>query len=187
MSHRLLFSGQLVERKGIAPFLQVIRRWAELNTGSELEFYLVGDGPARASLQATVLPDNVKLLFIGPVQYNQLPPIYASAGIFVLPTLADTWAVVVNEALASGLPVLGSIYSQAVEEMVEDGKNGWTFCPDDTQQMYAALSRALALSPQQLNVMRSEARARALRITPEGAAQVCMRALRETLNSQADH
>ena len=51
-------------------------------------------------------------------------------GVLVFPTLADEWGLVVNEALAAGVPVLGSLYSQAVEELVRDGENGWTFRPD---------------------------------------------------------
>ena len=53
--------------------------------------------------------------------------VYAKASLFAFPTLADEWGVVVNEAMAAGLPVLGSIYSQAVEELVEDGVSGWVF------------------------------------------------------------
>ena len=44
-----------------------------------------------------------------------------ASGIFVLPTLADEWGLVVNEAMASGLPVLGSVYSQAAHELCGDG------------------------------------------------------------------
>jgi glycosyltransferase involved in cell wall biosynthesis len=178
-AHRLLYSGQLVERKGLGPFIETLARWARAHPECDVEFSLVGDGPLRSTLAALLLPDNVKLLFIGTVQYHQLPDIYADSGIFVLPTLADTWAVVVNEALASGLPVLGSVYSQAVEEMVCDGRNGWTFSPGEPSRMMSALSRALAASDSELNAMRENARSRALEVTPEDTAAVCLRALRK--------
>jgi len=50
---------------------------------------------------------------------------------------------VVNEALSSGLPVLGSLYSQAVEELVKNDVNGWLFKPDDQVEFAAAFSKAL--------------------------------------------
>ncbi len=77
---------------------------------------------------------NVKLEFLGVFQYDDLPEIYGSAEVFVLPTLADTWAVVVNEALLAGLPVLGSIYAQAVEELIQEGGTGWNFRPDNARR-----------------------------------------------------
>jgi len=176
-ARRLLYSGQLVERKGLAPFVRALASWGRAHAERSVEFWLAGDGPLRNTLTALPLPGNVKLLFIGTVQYHQLPDVYAESGIFVLPTLADTWAVVVNEALASGLPVLGSTSSQAVEEMVSDGENGWTFSPDEASQMDSALSRALDASDSELAAMRIRARQRATEITPEKTAAVCLAAL----------
>jgi len=178
-ARRLLYSGQLVERKGLGPFVKALASWARAHPERSVAFSLVGDGPLRATLLALPVPDNVKLLFIGTLQYHQLPDVYAESGIFVLPTLADTWAVVVNEALASGLPVLGSTHSQAVQEMVCDGENGWTFSPDEAGQMDSALSRALSASDAELAAMRVRARAKAKEVTPENTAAVCLAALRK--------
>jgi glycosyltransferase involved in cell wall biosynthesis len=151
-------------------FLQALTSWATVYPEHPIEFTIVGSGPERSRLAEMPMRPNVKLIFIGNLQYNELPEIYADSGILVLPTLADTWAVAVNEALASGLPVLGSVYSQAVEEMVQDGSNGWTFRADQPEEMFQALDRALKTSVSDLNVMRQHARARALAVTPEAAA-----------------
>jgi glycosyltransferase involved in cell wall biosynthesis len=78
----------------------------------------------------------------------------------------------VNEALASGLPVLGSLHSQAVEEMVQDGKSGWTFRPENRAEMCRAIGRALSCSEKELNRMRVHARHAALQVTPEKTAAV---------------
>ncbi len=177
----LLFSGQLVSRKGLAPFIRTLAEWASVHPERQVEFRLLGDGPERSSLAALPVPSNVKLVFIGTVQYGELPAVYAAAGIFVLPTLADSWAVAVNEALASGLPVLGSLHSQAVAEMVLDGVNGWTFLPENRQQMRAAIDRALSSTESELNQMRRHARAAALQVTPENTAAVFANALGATI------
>jgi glycosyltransferase involved in cell wall biosynthesis len=181
---RILYCGQLVERKGLAGFISALAGWATRHPERAAEFWLVGDGPLRRQLAEMPVPSNVKLKFIGTLQYNQLPDVYADAGIFVLPTLVDTWAVVVNEALASGVPVLGSVYSQAVEEMVEDGENGWRFRPDHVEEVYSALDRALSSSESELNRMRARARSRALEVTPERAAAVFDNALRSALENR---
>ena len=62
----------------------------------------------------------------------------------LFPTLSDTWGLVVNEAMAMGLPVLGSVKSQAVTELIEDGVSGWWFDPTSPQDLERAVDRALA-------------------------------------------
>jgi glycosyltransferase involved in cell wall biosynthesis len=167
---RLLFCGQFVERKGLLPFLEVLSHWANDHPERSIEFALAGDGPLRRELTRYQLPANVKLEFPGVFQYRDLPHVYLSAGVFVLPTLADTWAVVVNEALLSGLPVLGSVYAQAVEELIQDGYNGWTFKPDYAEDTYRAIDRMMNTSAPELERMRVHARATASQLTPEGVA-----------------
>ncbi len=171
-ARRLLYAGQLVERKGLEPFLKVMSQWAAAHPERQIEFVIAGDGPLAEVLRSTAMPANAKLLFRGALQYEELPSVYSQAGIFVLPTLADTWGVVVNEALASAVPVMGSVYSQAVNEMVEDGKTGWTFQPVSESDMYRALERAMLCSLDELAAMRQRARARALQITPELVASL---------------
>jgi glycosyltransferase involved in cell wall biosynthesis len=85
---------------------------------------LVGDGPEAVRLARVPLPGNVTVRCSGTVAYEQITGAYARAGLFVFPTLAYEWGLVVNEAMAAGLPVLGSVYSQAVEELVRDGVSG---------------------------------------------------------------
>jgi glycosyltransferase involved in cell wall biosynthesis len=102
---------------------------------------------------------------------------FAAAGIFVLPTLADDWAVVVQEALAAGLPILGSIYSAAVADLIADGENGWRFAPDDAESVHAALNRALTTDETELVAMRRRARESGRRPNNESVAAEVARAI----------
>lgn len=169
-ARRLLYSGQLIERKGLLPFVRALSRWAQANPECEIELSLAGDGPLREVLASERVAPNLKLSLLGDIAYPELPSIYANAGIFVFPTLADSWGVVVNEALASGLPVLGSVYSQAVEELVQDGRNGWIFRPDDENTLYQAIGGSLKTPLDALHKMREKARSAALELTPESTA-----------------
>jgi glycosyltransferase involved in cell wall biosynthesis len=171
-ARRLLFCGQFIERKGLIPFLQVLSRWASDHPDHAVNLALVGDGPLRPQLSQVLLATNVKLELLGVFQYEDLPEIYASAGIFVLPTLADTWAVVVNEALVAGLPVLGSAYAQAVEELIQEGRNGWIFRPDDAEDTYKAIDRMMSTSTAELDSMRAHGRMIASQLTPERLADL---------------
>jgi glycosyltransferase involved in cell wall biosynthesis len=175
---RLLFVGQLVERKGLSPFLAALVRWGQAHPQQYAQLCMVGDGPLRTSLQSLSLPDNVSVSWTGAVSYEDIATYYRQGGIFVFPTLADEWGLVTNEAMAAGLPVLGSVYSQAVEELIEDSRTGWRFIPDDPDDVDRALQRALSTASSALEEMGALARCRVRELTPELVAQKIQTAVR---------
>jgi glycosyltransferase involved in cell wall biosynthesis len=183
---RLLYVGQLIERKGLTQLMAALRRWAENHSEERLELLIAGDGPLRPTIHAMNLPRNFCCSFLGSVSYEELPGVYGRAGIFAFPTLADTWGLVVNEAMAAGLPVLGSTYSQAVQEMVTDGVSGWTFRPDDRDELYGKIERAMSSSTAALNQMRRCARVRALELTPEHVADLIDAAIRACMERSVE-
>lgn len=131
----------------------------------------------REQLTSYQWPDNIAVKFLGNVPYNDLPNLYANVGLMAFPTLADEWGLVTVEALAAGVPVIGSMYAQSVEEMVVDGVNGWTFFPDRPDTTYDAISKALSASTTDLNTMRRVGRDCAVRITPESVTDMMMEAI----------
>jgi glycosyltransferase involved in cell wall biosynthesis len=174
---KLLYVGQLIERKGLLPFLVALCRWALEHPQSEIEFTLAGDGPVRSTLESISLPPNLQLRILGTVCYEKLPAVYGQADIFAFPSLADTWGLVVNEAMAAGLPVLGSRGAQAVEEMVREGSNGWVFPPSDADALGHAIDRCMAAPIEVLRGMQSEAQCTALRLTPAYVASLIKRTI----------
>jgi glycosyltransferase involved in cell wall biosynthesis len=169
-AHRLLYVGQLIERKGLLPFVSVLASWATAHPDRQIEFWLAGQGPLRGELEAAPLPPNVNLRCLGSEQPGRLGKMYGQGGIFAFPTMADEWGLVVNEAMAAGLPILGSLYSQAVEELVRDGVEGWVFRPNQPGEVYQALDRALSTPPDVLDGMRQAARSRIQPMSPEFVA-----------------
>lgn len=174
---KLVYCGQLIERKGLMEFADVLIAWARTHPDRSVTWTLVGDGPLSDRLRNLETPPNLAMRFLGAIPYEQIPQLYADQDILVLPTFADTWGLVVNEAMATGLPVLGSRYSQAVEELVEDGVTGWTFYPDNPQEAYRVLDAALKASLKQLTVMGTRARERALSLSPQVVAQQLLDAI----------
>jgi glycosyltransferase involved in cell wall biosynthesis len=174
---RLLFAGMFVERKGLLPFLSVLRRWADAHPDRHVQFSLAGDGPLRPQLEGFDAGPHLTVKILGAVDYQRLPDLYAGADIFVLPTLADEWGVVVNEAMAAGLPVLGSRHSQAVEELVTDDETGWTFTPENENTIMDALDRALRIGADNRQRMGTLARQRVLELTPDRIADQIATAL----------
>jgi glycosyltransferase involved in cell wall biosynthesis len=169
-ARRLMFSGRLIPAKAVVELQATIAKWAIANPLRTVEMIWVGDGELRDRLERATLPENFTQLFHGNKPYAALPSIYRDSGALILPSLIDEWGLVVNEAMASGLVVLGSVYSQAAIEMVRDGENGWLIDPLRPASIEAALDELFDTPIETLAEMRVAARQRALQITPRGAA-----------------
>lgn len=170
-SRHLLFSGRLIAQKGVFELQDTVARCAATLPNQIFEITWAGDGEERPGLEATKMPANVRQTFTGHLDYEALGQLYSCCGALVLPTMFDEWGLVVNEALTSGLPVVGSIYSQAVTELVEDGVTGWHFDPKVAGSLQSALVRFFEEPEDRLAVMRLRARDRAMQVTISGAVQ----------------
>jgi glycosyltransferase involved in cell wall biosynthesis len=168
---RLLYCGRLIELKGLIPFLSHLADWARSHPGQQVDFSIAGDGPLRGALATYSTPRNLSIKLLGHVPYDRLPEVYAQSGLLAFPTLADEWGMVVVESMASALPVLGSVYSQAVEELVVDGETGWTFRPDYPNDVKAAVDRALTQSGEGIERYGLAARQRVRTMTPVAMAK----------------
>jgi glycosyltransferase involved in cell wall biosynthesis len=85
------------------------------------------------------------VFFPGFREIGELPRFYAAASAFIHPALEEPWGLVINEAMASGLPVLSGNNVGAAEELVEPGRNGWTFDAWDASDIAAAMRRLSGL------------------------------------------
>jgi len=178
---RLLFVGQLIDRKGLIPLTNALSAWATAHPDRRVEFSIVGSGPLQSQLESFRTPENLMLRLLGERSYEELAECYPNADIFVFPSLADEWGLVVNEAMAAGLPVLGSLYSQAAEQLCIEGKTGWTFRPHADGEMEAAIDRALSVPARQLGEMGLAARDSVEHLTPQFAADRLLHAVQGVL------
>ncbi len=170
----LLFCGRLDATKGILRFTRVLHRWCADHPETRIRFQIIGNGPDRAAIQALPALPNLTLSLLPRMEQKDLAAFYHQADIFAFPSMLDEWGVVVNEALIAGVPVLGSIYSQASVELISDAANGWLFDPKSDAGIYASLQRALTTPVQQLHCMSAYARCTAKEVAPE---RVALRAL----------
>jgi glycosyltransferase involved in cell wall biosynthesis len=178
---RWAYVGQLIERKGLEPFVRLLGEVLAQRPALRVALTLAGRGDREAALRALPRPPNLALELVGPVPYPDLDAFHATQDVFVMPTLSDTWGLVVNESMAAGLPVLGSLQSQAVQEMVEEGSEGWVFDARNNASIRAAIERCLATTPADRLRMGERARERARQFSPAHSAQqivdACMRAI----------
>lgn len=128
-----LASNRFVPRKNILRLLEAYAAYRS-KVSRPWPLLLVGDGPERQSIEQYIDEHRVPgVVLCGFRQIGELPAYYGLAGAFVHPSLMDQWALVVNEAMAAGLPVLVSDRAGCAQDLVHDGENGYTFDPDDVE------------------------------------------------------
>ncbi len=126
----LLFSGQLIQRKMPLFFAEVAllvhKEWPGLR------ILILGDGPEKAAMELKLKSVDLKYFFAGFRSQEELPLLYASAKLFLFPTLQEPWGVVANEASAAGVPTLTCSNAGAAGDLIIHGENGFVL-PLDAQ------------------------------------------------------
>src|SRR5438552_5876284 len=183
-----LASARFIEKKNLP---RLIRAYAEYRQRSEVirlrqgyggqkgqtsavsgenapwDLVLLGDGPLRKTLNYQLstlnLHPHVHLLGFNP--YDDIPVYYAFASAFVHASTTEQWGLVVNEALASGLPVIVSSRCGCVPELVQD--NGVTFDPVDEHELASRLSTMASLSHDERQRLGDASYRIAMNVAPE--------------------
>jgi glycosyltransferase involved in cell wall biosynthesis len=133
-----LFVGRLIWQKNLPILLEAFRRYRRDSGAAPWDLVIAGNGPLESELRAQA---GEGVHFAGMKQIEQLPPIYAFAGCFVMASVSDSWGLVVNEAMASGLPVIASNGCGCAEDLVAAGVNGFRFEPADTDALAGHMAR----------------------------------------------
>ena len=105
----------------------------------------VGDGDLRASLEDTVKKNQLKdVRFAGFRNQGELPAFYALADIFVLPSINETWGLVINEAMNAGCAIVTTDQVGSAADLVYDNKNGFVIPARDVPALVSALLNCLS-------------------------------------------
>ncbi|KKH68191.1 glycosyltransferase family 4 protein [Methanosarcina mazei] len=137
----ILFVGQLIERKGIIYLLHAYKRLK--NEVCETCLIIVGDGYLKSNLIEICFKESIDdVHFTGWVSEDQKISFYSIADIFVLPTMYDVWGLVINEAMACGLPIITTNEAGA-SEMVVSGENGFVVDKANVDQLYFAMKNII--------------------------------------------
>ncbi len=153
-----LHVGRLVEEKGVFDLLDA---YAELTVEIRRNFGLVfaGTGAQQAALQKRASTiDTGCIQFLDFIHREELPAIYALAEALIFPTHSDPWGLVVNEAMACGLPVVVTNVAGCALDLVEDGDNGLVIPPRDPSALRHAMATLATSEPRRLEMGRESKR-----------------------------
>ena len=133
-----LASARFIEKKNLFRLIQAYGRYRTLAAPTApWDLVLLGDGPLKPEIVRQIADAGLQscVHLPGFRQYDALPEYFGRASAFVHASTTEQWGLVVNEAMASGLPVLVSHRCGCAADLVAEGVNGFTFDPAAVEQL----------------------------------------------------
>ena len=112
--------GQMIYRKGFDILFEAMK-----NISSDVGLYIIGGKPTKEYTRFIEENQMGNLHIVDFKEREQLVLFYRASDLFVLPTREDVWGLVVNEAMAAGLPIITTLKCGAGLELVKEGSNGF--------------------------------------------------------------
>ena len=141
----ILAIGQMIHRKGFDVLLKAAR-----NLDPEIGIYFVGGEAKEEYLKLREELGLQNVHFLGFQKKDRLAQFYKAADLFVLPTREDIWGLVINEALAYGLPTITTDRCVAGLELIEDGVNGYVVPVEDVEALTEKIQTVLVSDLEQM-------------------------------------
>lgn len=138
---KLLFVGRLEPRKGLPfameAFAQLAARYPDLS------LVVIGDGPERDAIDRVAPALRPRVHMLGKVSYEALPTYHRAADLFISPaTGAESFGIVLVEAMAAGLPIVASNIP-GYREVARDGRESLLVAPSDATALATGIARLL--------------------------------------------
>ena len=128
-----LYIGRFSKEKNLLFLLKAYKKLDADNWG----LILVGNGPQYQELDDFIDGNSIRNVFLpGFKQKEEIPQYLAISDVFVLPSVSEPWGLVVNEAMAAGLPVLVSKKCGCYPDLIKEGINGFSFDPYNKDELY---------------------------------------------------
>ena len=147
----ILVCCRLIPEKNLFTLLQAVQSMKD-RISQDIKFMIAGDGSERRELERCAQQLNISgnLIFRGRVDYADLPAYYGLANGMILPSLSETWGLVVNEALAAGIPVAVSSRCGCVPELVANTTECMQFDPHNIEEIAGCLVKLAERNPSPL-------------------------------------
>jgi glycosyltransferase involved in cell wall biosynthesis len=168
---RLLYVGRLAPVKNLEFLLLAFANVHAKTPAGSTRLVLVGTGPLEGSLKGKCAELGIAdcVDFLGHRPQMGLPEVFRSCDVFVLPSLSETWGLVVNEALLCRMPVIVSRQCGCAADLVTP-ETGWSFSPRSQPELEAAILEAIRSSSERLAAMGDAGFKLGIEYSPENCA-----------------
>ncbi|PSB04085.1 glycosyltransferase family 4 protein [Merismopedia glauca] len=169
---------RFVPKKNLLRLVTSYAAYRQIAGDRAWDLVLCGDGELRSPIEQQIIALNLQdyVHLPGFLQQNELLPYLAHASCFVHASIQEQWGLVVNEAMAAGLPALVSNRCGCFEDLVIEGVNGFGFDPDNSSEITNLM---LKISSEEVNLkqMGEAALEHIQKFSPDYFAQNLMQAV----------
>jgi len=138
---------------------------------SDWGLIVLGDGSQESKLKKYKNDNSLEgICFIEGQPWFDVPKILALADVFILPSYSEPWGLVVNEAMACGLPVIVSNKCGSAYDVVKEGINGYTFDPYNIDELTFVFKKFVD-NPEKIIPFGQQSKEIIKRFSPENVAQ----------------
>ena len=128
---------RFIPKKNLSFLISAYENYCKIKGDSAWDLVLCGSGELYSNLnqQITALKLTSSIHLPGFLQQEELLPYFAHAGCFIHASIQEQWGLVVNEAMAAGLPLLVSNRCGCYEDLIVEGVNGFGFDPENKEEL----------------------------------------------------
>lgn len=175
-----IFVGRLVEVKNLFKCLEAFGLAVKpLSTEQRWGFLLIGEGELREVLEVYTQDKHIpNVHFLGGKSSEQIPAALTLGDVLVLSSTSETWGLVVNEAMACGLPVLVSERCGCATDLVVNSENGFVFDPENVDELATLMTQFMA-NTYDLTTFGHRSTQLVQRFSPSAAAKEMMQGFRQ--------
>jgi glycosyltransferase involved in cell wall biosynthesis len=176
--YNFIYVGRLIDVKNLDNLLTAYKPLANSDWG----LIVLGDGSEEIKLKKYKSDNNLGgICFIEGQPWYDVPKILALADVFVLPSYSEPWGLVVNEAMACGLPVIVSNKCGSAYDAVQEGINGYTFNPYNIEELTLVFKKFVD-SPESIIPFGQQSKEIIKRFSPENVAQEMYDGFKKVVN-----
>lgn len=181
--NNFLFIGRFSQEKNILSLLEAYEKLLT-NSITSWGLILVGNGPQRLEIEKYIERHDLKNVHLpGFKQRDDVVRYLAMSDVFILPSISEPWGLVVNEAMASGLPVIVSKNCGCYPDLIKEGANGFSFDPYDIDEL-SRLMMEFVNGNCDIRGMREQSTEIIKEYTPENAARVLLETIKFVMNQE---
>lgn len=181
--HVALYCGNLLDLKGVG---DLIEAFAQMSNAHDVTLLLVGSGKHEAKYRGRVraLGIEERVVFAGFVARDDVPRYYAMSDVLILPSRSEVWGLVINEALACGVPVIATDACGATPDLIQHTVNGFVVPSRNVDALAKAIEQFF-VQPERHAAMREAARKSIAPFTIDRAADAFVDAVRSALDTRS--
>jgi len=181
--NKMVYVGQLIQRKGLDILLEAMTPlWYRY---PDLSLDIIGEGPERRVVERYIQEHPyARITMFGPVSSAKIFEAIAGHDLLILPSRFDGWGIVVNEALALGIPVVVSS-ACGTADLILHGRNGYIFKSGDPSSLRACLIEFMSLNQEERERMRQSALRTGELIRMDVIVDYLIRCIRHAIGSES--